>query len=386
MLLVSIALSAMSPEVLAEVVDTSDVYRSGALEAVNAIIASRSDLKRWVLHADCSRKHRKSEETETSSLFAAFDETTERFRFETRGEFRIGLGSASHALTESTAEHRANHRAQIANHPSLSLVVRNHDYMIEWFGIGTPVKEAGESATCHKELRDPGTLPKYTCSMAFNPRAAGLIDGTCRNMHASIETMLLGFSENAKSVTKAISPSGQIQIVYAYPKSVQRKIYVNPNQGFTVSRSVVSVLDEAQNEKDVPRYEAIADWKFDNGTWIPTQFSWIRFEADGSVAEAKFNISWDFVNPERIDDDVFDYRTFKDFWPGLNLVDRRGGKLVVLEAPNIGDYVVGNGGVAEEVQAIPLEGVGSRQKWTVGLNVLLILLLIGAILARQWRK
>lgn len=323
-------------------IDESDVYGPGVVDVLNAVISARAQLESWVMKARCSENQMASEERETQQLDGVFDGKTGQFRFETRGNCRMSI-MPSNSPDALRPDDREAARANVKQHNCVSLVVQNKEHMVEWYGLGEP--KGG--ATCHIELRDLRTQPSYLASAAINPRSAGLIDVTAENRWESVESVFTRFALNASSVVLKEN-AGELRVVYEYPEKIRRVVQIDREHGFTIVRSALVILDEDQNEKAAPRIEARAKWELKDGICVPVIISWSRSNVDGAVANTNYRIKWESVNPETIDDKLFDYRTFNGFWPDLNVVERRKGQLKVLEAKNLDHFVKGRGGVDED--------------------------------------
>ena len=294
----------------AESVDTSDIYGPGVTEALNAIIAARAELESWVLNGKCTVKYSDSDEICESAVYGAFDKSSNQFRFETKGSYRAaqlasgefqGAGSNEERLLLSASRRRL--------HNSLSLIVKNRNFMLEWYGLGD--LNDPERTTCNLELRDLDSPPSRIASLAFNPSAAGLIDVLSSSPMDSVKEILEKYSHGASVVTLEKGAENGIKIVYTYGRKARRLLFVDPENAFTVTHSIKIGLDESGNQRDFPVTESGAKWESKNGVQIPTGVYWSRSTSVDTISRTEYKIAWASINPKTIDEITFDYKDRK---------------------------------------------------------------------------
>ena len=281
---VAFALFAMPPNsAQAELVDESGVYGAGVTDVLNAMILARADLKKGEFSASCSQKHIRSDERWEATLYGAFNGDSQQYRFETKGDSRLGI------IPSNMSPDKADIGVSVAKlHKSVSLILQNREYMIEWYGLGEPSSGDTDRATCHLEFRDRGTSPSLIGSVAINPEAAGLIDATSIDHMEPVEALLKRFALDASSVKLVDHTPSGLQVVYNYPNATRRVLYIDRDNGFTIRRSVLSVLDESGNELAQPRIESAAAWASRAGVWLPIDVTWFRLKSDGAIADTRY--------------------------------------------------------------------------------------------------
>lgn len=83
---------------------------------------------------------------------------------------------------------------------------------------------------------------------------------------------------------------------------------------------------------------------------------------------------------------MFDYRSYKEFWAGLNLVDRRDGKIVLLEAHDIEHYIDSDGRVLGGGHGGLERNWSPFRNWIVIINVALATVVGGVLYLKRRRR
>lgn len=296
--------------------ENTPVYGPGVFDVLEAVVKERSQLHGWLFEATSVEKDSSISRPAISRMFAAFHGDSDQFRFETEGKLPIGMASIG------VNGNKAADLSKVQLHKSNSLIVRNRNCFVEWYGIGEG-PGAADNATCHIEIRDREARPLYLGSLAFDPRSAGVIDFTSNERMQSLAAQLNRFAKNAVSVSLENPKADKLAIVYEYKQPFRRRLIINPEGGHTIETCETISLDESRNEAPLGRTTITANWEKHDDIWVPVVISAHRAANDGRLRWAKAKIEWKEINPESLDDELFDYKSYPHFWKSAQILDRR---------------------------------------------------------------
>ena len=384
-MLLCVGLSGALHEVYAQSLDDAPVYGPGVREVLNSVLTERARLHSWVFQAVLTKQDNRREDSVRSTVLSVYDSQGERLRFETDGETRTVLASSQELMREqSDSDRKSEFLARLKIHKCKSIIVKNRDYLLEWFGVGQPGGSGG--ATKHIQLQDKEETPLYLHSDAIDPQLAGVLDHGTPSLMTSLEACLRRFAEKAESVTLDSSSAPNLRVIYKHSVPHRRVLHIDADRGYIITKCDTFTVSEDGSELALPRTTSTADWRKNtvaDDVWTPTAISWTAVSSDSRVKQTSINIEWKEVNPASFDDKLFDYRTYDGYWEGLSFLDTRGGKIVELEEKFIGKKFRKSPPSADPSTRI----TEKRHNWFVSINLGLVIAIVFVVMGlRHLRK
>ncbi|HEY0982292.1 hypothetical protein [Schlesneria sp.] len=364
-------LSLLLRQVDAQSLDASTVYEPDVREVLNSVLKERARLKSWRFQAVVTRKDDRWNQSTRSALLSIYDHASRRMRLETEGDARSVLTSNLEPPCDpSDLDRTPESLARLRRHSCRSFIVDQHDYRVEWYGIGNT--QSPDAETTHAHLLNNLETPPYRCSPAIDPRSAGVLDQTSPTLLASLESCLVHFNDGAELATLDRSDAPQLRIVFDYSIPVRRVIHIDQERGYTITRCDTIVLTDDRSELVTPRTTSAAEWEqsdLPDGPWVPTRASWADVDRNGSVRRTSYAFQWQEVNPQSFDDNLFDDRINEEYGNDQILLDSHTASVTEPEEPFIaGAFSTPQPAVATNPAVVP-----SQDPWLWAMNLAVLL-------------
>lgn len=387
-----VAVVVCAPAIAAETDPASE-----AANVLNELVTSRSRLVRGKFVAigrivTLNKEHRINDEF-PSSVSCEFDHEHQCFRFVTKERHRSTLAPSSDLHQGKSVQTLADEYSSSGAHKlrdSISMLVRNPNYMAEWFAIGR--QDRTDRAQSNIQLFDRSARSKSRLLHSFDVAAAGVITVREFSLGTSLSDIVAEVLRTFPISTVESDPNGDVRAQFVIG-SLKKVITIAKDYGYTVRRMEQFELDANGKRKEFPYHEATATWKeYPGEVWVPESLTVSHHRGPETYKLVEYDLDWEAVNPDTVDESRFAYQSFEGVWDGTAVIERRNKQRVHIDTIGRPFVQIPFAADVEAATNLPIAAKDVRKErrsiglWLLAVNGVAVLVIVVVVWLRRARR